>query len=355
MAFEDKIFERKTLIKSALIPFGFIKKQEFYLYEKVFFDGAFKALITIGDDDCVKGKVIELDTGDEYIPINVKTQRGSYVTSVRNAYKEILDDIAKNCFKKELFLKAQSNRLCAKIKEIYAEIPDFPFEKLPSYGVFRYPQTQKWYALIMNLKRGKVQKDCDAKVKDETVEILNLKVGEDSTEKLLKIKGIFPCYHMNHKNWVTILLEGSVEDDLILRLIDVSRNFALEGKKVKHSGKNYWIIPANPGFFDVIEYFSKNKEVLWKQSAKLHRDDIVYIYVTSPLSQIRFSCQVIEPDIDYEYQDQNLKMKTAVKLKVLKSFKENSCGIKKLRELGVKAVRSQRTATPQLIDYLENK
>ncbi len=207
----------------------------------------------------------------------------------------------------------------------------------------------------MNLKREKIDKDCNAKDKDETVEILNLKVGEDSTEELLKIKGIFPCYHMNHKNWITILLDDLVEDEIILKLIDISRNFAIDGKTVKHTEKNYWIIPANPGFFDVIEYFTKQKEVLWKQTAKLQKGDIAYIYVTSPLSQIRFCCEVIEPDIDYEYQDENLKMKTAVKLKVIKSYKEDYCNINKLRELGVKAVRSQRTATAQLVDYLEKK
>ena len=39
---------------------------------------------------------------------------------------------------------------------------------------------------------------------------------------LLDEKGFFPAYHMNKENWITVSLNGSVADDKIKMLIDMS-------------------------------------------------------------------------------------------------------------------------------------
>ncbi len=351
MKIEDSIFERKTLIESKLSEFGFRKKDSVYIFEKEFLNRAFKAVVTVDQNKHISGKVIDLDADDEYVLVHVEEQTGAFVSKVRNAYIRILREISDKCFKKEIFLSPQSNRIASLIKEIYGELPDFPFKKFPAYGVFRYKPTNKWYALVMNIKRGKLDKDCNKEHKDDVIEIINLKVGDDYSAELLKTKGIFPSYHMKN-NWITIILDGTLEDGFILKLLDISRGFALGGKSKNKSGNQHWIIPANPSFFDVFEYFSKNKEVIWKQTASLYKGDIAYIYVTSPVSEIRYKCEVIEPDMPYDYKDNNLSIKKAVKLKVLGDYPENFCSIKKMRELGVKAIRGQRSATDKLIDYL---
>ncbi|WP_202108544.1 MmcQ/YjbR family DNA-binding protein [Succinivibrio dextrinosolvens] len=353
MDIEAKIFERKSVIESELISYGFMKTEQGFLYTKDFLNGTFKAQILISSDGKVRGKVIDNATDEEYILIHVENQTGAYVAKVRTAYTSILKDIASKCFRANPFLKPQSNRLTYSIEIKYQEKPDYPFAKLPTYGVFRYPANRKWYALIMNLKRSLVDKECTGRQKDEIVEVVNLKIDENSEQELLKIKGVFPGYHMNRAHWISIILDESLEDDFILELIDKSREFAV-GKRVRLSNeKQHWIIPANPEFFNVIEYFSSSDEVIWKQSARLSPGDIAYIYVTSPLSEIRFICEVLQTDIPYEYHDQNLKMKTAVKLKVLNAVPHGFCQIKKMRELGVKAVRGQRTASTDLITYLK--
>ena len=353
MGIETKIFERRTVIESALLPYGFEKTDKGYLYAKNFLKDAFKALILITAGGEIKGKVIDNGTEEEYLPIHVETQRGAFVSKVRNAYIEILNNIADNCFRTNPFLKQQTNRLTSKINEKYHEKPDYPFVKLPTYGVFRYPVTKKWYALIMNLKRSLVDKECAGKEKDEIVEVVNLKIDESLEKDLLKLRGIYPGYHMNRAHWISIILDDTLDDEFILDLIDKSRSFAV-GEKVKIKGqKEHWIIPANPGFFNVIEHFSANKEVLWKQSARLSAGDIAYIYVTSPDSEIRFVCEVLQTDIPYEYEDHNLKITKAVKLKVLQEISHGVCPIRKIRELGVKAIRGQRTATPELVTFLK--
>ena len=356
MDIEAKIFERKTVIESELISYGFMKTEQGYLYSKDFLNSAFKAQILISSDGKVRGKVIDNATDEEYILIHVENQTGAYVAKVRTAYTSILKDIASKCFRANPFLKPQSNRLTYSIERKYQEKPDYPFAKLPTYGVFRYPANRKWYALIMNLKRSLVDKECSGRLKDEIIEVINLKIDENSEQELLKVKGIYPGYHMNRAHWISIILDETFDDEFILSLIDKSRSFAVGGGKTRIEGqKEHWIIPANPDFFDVIDYFSSKTEVLWKQSSRLSAGDTAYIYVTSPLSEIRFICEVLQTDIPYEYQDSNLKMKKAVKLKVLKGIPQGVCPIRKMRELGVKAVRGQRIATAELVDYINKK
>jgi len=355
MDLERKIFERKTVIESSLIPYGFVKTENGYLYTKEFLKGAFKALISITSGGEITGKVIDNETDEEYILLRVENQSGAYVAKVRKAYTSLLKDIASSCFRSNPFLMPQSNRLTCSIDLKYQEKPDYPFAKLPTYGVFRYPANRKWYALIMNLKRSLVDKECSGRLKDEIVEVINLKIDENSEQELLKVKGIYPGYHMNRAHWISIILDETLDDEFILSLIDKSRSFAVGGGKTRIEGqKEHWIIPANPDFFDVIDYFSSKTEVLWKQSSRLSAGDTAYIYVTSPLSEIRFICEVLQTDIPYEYQDSNLKMKKAVKLKVLKGIPQGVCPIRKMRELGVKAVRGQRIATAELVDFLKH-
>lgn len=54
-----------------------------------------------------------------------------------------------------------------------------------------------------------------------------------------------------------------------------------------------WIIPCNLKYYDVKGAFSKFKAIDWKQSAKnICVGDIVYIYVSKPISAIKYKCRV---------------------------------------------------------------
>lgn len=355
MSLESAVFERKSLIKSKLAAFGFKKKGKSYVYSRKFLEDAFEAMVTVSEKGEVTGRVIDLDTDDEYALIHMPDQNGAFVARVRESYLEILRQIAADCFKAEQFLKPQTNRICAALEQKYGEVPDYPFAKLPTYGVIRYPLNKKWYALIMNIRRSLLDKNAPEGKRDEIIEIVNIKIDESKRDELLKIRGIYPGYHMGHSHWLSIVLDDLVADDLILELIEQSRAFAV-GKRAQVKGeRQHWIIPANPEFFDVMDYFSKNREVTWKQSARLAAGDIAYIYLTAPVSEIRFKCEVLKADIPYEYEDEHLKIKSAVKLKVLKRYPDGWCSIGRMRELGIKAIRGQRTCSEELTAYLEKQ
>ena len=54
-----------------------------------------------------------------------------------------------------------------------------------------------------------------------------------------------------------------------------------------------WIIPSNLKQYDVIGAFQSLSELTWTQRFKsVEVGDLVYIYVSSPVSAIKFCCEV---------------------------------------------------------------
>lgn len=58
------------------------------------------------------------------------------------------------------------------------------------------------------------------------IEVLNLKL--DQVSQLLEETPFYPAYHMNKKYWISIPLDGRVEDDLLFGL--VAKSWALTKK-----------------------------------------------------------------------------------------------------------------------------
>ena len=96
-----------------------------------------------------------------------------YVNKVRELYKEILIDIRDHCFNKKYFIYDQANRLTNYIIDKYKVFPEFLWEKYPYFGIFRNQKNNKWFALVTNIDRSKLENGSGE------VEVLNIKLGED--------------------------------------------------------------------------------------------------------------------------------------------------------------------------------
>lgn len=215
MSIEKELFKRSEVIFAKLEKYGFIKKNNYYLYEKNFLNDDFKAIITIDFEGVVNGKVIDLQTNEEYTNINTDMS-GNFVNEVRNEYKQILNSIKANCFENNYFISKQANRITKYIKEKYNNTPEFLWEKFKDYGVFRNSNNDKWYAIIMNINLSKLN------IGNHEAEIINVKLSEDKVNELLNEKGYYQAYHMNKKNWISIVLDDTLEDNKIIKLIDAS-------------------------------------------------------------------------------------------------------------------------------------
>lgn len=58
-----------------------------------------------------------------------------------------------------------------------------------------------------------------------------------------------------------------------------------------------WIIACNLKQYDVNGAFSEFEVIEWKQSVNFNVDDIVYIYISHPVMEVRYKCIVEEKDI----------------------------------------------------------
>lgn len=129
--------------------------------------------------------------------------------------------------------------------------------------------------------------------------------------------------------------------------------------------KDYWIIPCNPKHFDVVSHFENHTTVVWRNSFSIRKDDVAYIYLSAPYSEIRFRCNVIAEEVDDETLKENsyaIPLKTSnnfyskrVKYIVLEldhTFPEKALPLEVLKEHGLGQVQIQARADRHLRDYL---
>ena len=211
---EDEIFLKKKFDFEKLKEFGFCFENNTYTYSEDFMDGDFKAVIEISD--VLKGKVIDNNSNEEYMPLRIESFDGEYVCKVREAYKSILKRIADICCTDVFFANDQANRIANLIYERYGVKPDFPWKD--DNGVFRHLDNNKWFSLIMYVSLDALLKNGDSHM----LNIMNVKIDISKRDELYEIKGIYPAFHMNHKTWISVVLDDTICDYKIIELIQSS-------------------------------------------------------------------------------------------------------------------------------------
>ncbi|MBR3163953.1 MmcQ/YjbR family DNA-binding protein [Candidatus Saccharibacteria bacterium] len=111
------------------------------------------------------------------------------------------------------------------IRAEYGAEPEFLWpERYPSYAVFRHRENRKWFALVATISSKSLgMKD------DKLIDVVNLKFDKSQTYDFAETSDhIFPAYHMNKNNWITVWLDGALSDELIFGLIE--KSFALSAQ-----------------------------------------------------------------------------------------------------------------------------
>ena len=231
------------------------------------------------------------------------------------------------------------DRIFAYIKKKYKADPEYPWGE-DDGAVLRHEDNRKWFALVMNIGRDKL-----GLTGEERVDVVNLKIDDMAfKDVLMQDKGIFPAYHMNKEHWITVLLDGTVEEGQIRNLIDLSFTAtASKKKKTKIRPAKEWIVPANPKFYDIEHAFDEAEIIEWKQSSSIKAGDTVYLYVGAPVSAILYKCKAVETDIPYRYRDENLTISTVMRIKLLRRYDPQAFPFSRLKEeYGIYAVRGPR-------------
>ena len=117
-------------------------------------------------------------------------------------------------------------KLLAQAAERYRSIIDYPWAGAPDYAVLRHETTRKWFGLIMNIPLSKLTGD-----DDRDVDVINLKVDPMIAGSLRMEPGIFPAWHMNKAQWISVLMDGTVKYEKIIDLIDMSYELTMPKRK----------------------------------------------------------------------------------------------------------------------------
>lgn len=335
---EVDIFQKRKINFNQLIPYGFIKKENQYIYTQNLLNNTFQVIITIDSHSNIHSQVIDLAFHEEYTNFRIKQQAGDFVTQVREELLAIFNDIKEQCTTPQDFIFPQTNRISQYINNQYHVSPQFPWENDFESGIFRHPDNQKWFALIMNINKKKLNGE------DKNIEVINLKLNQEDISHLIQQNGFYPAYHMNKKHWITISLDDTLLDQDIISCIDKSY-------QLTHP-VHEWIIPANLQYYDMFHCFDHDDTMLWKQSTHLYVGDVVYLYITKPYAYILYQCQVLEIDIPYNYHDSHLQINRIMKIKRLKTYQPDEYSLEILKRYGIKTLRGPRRLTPALKNAL---
>lgn len=111
------------------------------------------------------------------------------------------------------------------IAQTYGVTGERLFAKDPATCVFRHEQNRKWFAVIMEIPKGKLGLQADGDIC-----IVNLKCDPRLIGSFRLEQGIYPAYHMSKAHWLTVALDSTVEEDKVKFLLEMSYDLT-KGKR----------------------------------------------------------------------------------------------------------------------------
>ena len=213
----QSVFRRKKVIIGELEPFGFRRTDNGYLYQSILPDSKFEMTVTITADGEVRTAVVDPTFNEPYTLHLTDGATGSFVGGVRAEYERLLAEISEKCFEPDVFQSAQAKELIAYVRMRYGDALEFLWEKFSDNAVWRRKDTMKWYAALLTVSKRKLDI-----ASDEMVEIIDLRIAPEKMEALIDNKIYFPGWHMNKKNWYTVILDGSISSEELQRRLDES-------------------------------------------------------------------------------------------------------------------------------------
>ena len=222
---EGKIKNRKPNIEK-LLACGFSETENGYIRESLLDDVNMRFCISVSPEGELMSRISDIDSDEEYVLHKVKQAEGAFVGRIREIYESTMEDIVYNCFEPDVFRTEDAVFLLSYVKERYGDSMEFLWERLSDNAVLRRKDNQKWYAAMLPVRGDRIGLQTK-----EIVEIIDLRLEPDEMEATIDRRSFFPGYHMNKKHWYSILLDGSVPHEELIRRIDESYRIAGTKKK----------------------------------------------------------------------------------------------------------------------------
>lgn len=119
-------------------------------------------------------------------------------------------------------------RITQYIQDTYGTQAEYLWADSPGNAIFRHSGSRKWYAVLMRVLPEKL-----GLPGEEALDIIDIKCSTIMIGSLLSTKGFLPAYHMNKNHWVSIVLDGSVPDDQITPLLELSYDIVAPKRRKK--------------------------------------------------------------------------------------------------------------------------
>ena len=103
------------------------------------------------------------------------------------------------------------------LADTYSTQGEHLFAQYPSFLVFRHNGNRKWFAVIMGIPRKNL-----GLPSDDEISVVNLKCDTRLIGSFREEPGIFPGWHMNKAHWLSVSLNGTVDDETIKFLVEMS-------------------------------------------------------------------------------------------------------------------------------------
>ena len=124
---------------------------------------------------------------------------------------------------------SQRERITQHIQDTYGTEAEYLWADSPGNAVFRHPASKKWFAAMMHVLPEKL-----GFRGEEPLNVMDIKCSTIMIGSLLSTKGFLPAYHMNKNHWISIVLDGSVPDDQIFPLLELSYDSVAPKRRKKH-------------------------------------------------------------------------------------------------------------------------
>lgn len=216
-----EIDKNKEIDYSKLLDFGFLKDNNVYIYKKNILDNDFTLIIEINNNSVIS-KLIDNSFGDEYLMADVDNTSGEYIGKVKESYENMINDFLDKCTIYKLKYHNQVNEVINYIVDKYDDNIEYLWKSTPDSGIFRNKKNKKWYAAILSVKENRVGGNTE-----DIIMVIDLMYKKNETFEIVDNKKIYPGYHMNKNSWITLKLDGSLDNEFIYKYIDISYDLSI--------------------------------------------------------------------------------------------------------------------------------
>lgn len=189
-----------SLNPEKLIAYGFERKGKSLVYSVNLDPSGLILNLSVLNEKEIETELIDPESKEEYRLHKVLDSSGPFIGKVREEYHKVLDKIVTATSSEIKSEDEDFSAIKEYISKTYGIEPDYLWEKAPDTAAFRHLKTKKWFALITRVTGDKVSRD-----KSEMVPILVIRTDKGNAPELVDGLHYFPGYHMNKKNWITVL------------------------------------------------------------------------------------------------------------------------------------------------------